>query len=87
MRQGGKVNMSQLIAAIFENGVFRPMQNIEMKEHEQVTMKIVSMDDWQERFDRIIEKIHQKAAPYSPVEIESDITQAIAEVREEKNGH
>jgi len=50
-------------------------------------MKVVSMDDWQERFDRIIEKIHQKAAPYSPAEIESDIIQAITEVREEKNGH
>ena len=79
--------MSQLISAVFENGVFRPRQSIEMKEHEEVTMKVVSMDDWQERFDRIIEKIHQKAAPYSPAEIESDIIQAITEVREEKNGH
>lgn len=79
--------MPQVITAIFENGVFKPMQNIEMKEHEEVTMKVVSMDDWQKRFDRIIEKIHQKAAPYSPAEIESDITQAIAEVREEINGH
>jgi len=79
--------MSQLISAVFENGVFRPMQNIEMKEHEEVTMKVVSMDDWQERFDQIIKKIYKKAAPYSPTEIESDIVQAITEVREEKNGH
>jgi len=79
--------MTQVITAIFENGVFRPLQNIEMKEREEVTMKVVSMDDWQERFDRIIEKIHKKAAPYSPAEIESDIIQAITELREEKNGH
>lgn len=78
--------MTQLISAVFEKGVFRPLQNIEMKEHEEVTMKVVSMDDWQKRFDRIIEKIHRKAAPYTPAEIESDIIQAIAEVREEKNG-
>jgi len=74
--------MPQVITAIFENGVFKPLQRIEMKEHEEVTMKVVSMDDWQERFDRIIEKIHQKAAPYSSAEIESDIIQAITEVRE-----
>lgn len=79
--------MSQLISAVFENGVFRPMQNIEMKEHEEVTMKVVSMDDWQERFDQIIAKIHKKAASYSPAEIESDIIQAITEVREVGNGH
>lgn len=77
--------MRQVITAIFENGVFKPMQNIEMKEHEEVTMKVVSMDDWQKQFDRIIEKIHQKAARYSPTEIESDITQAISEVRQEIN--
>lgn len=78
--------MSQLISAIFENGVFKPMQNIEMKEHEEVTMKIISMDDWQKRFDQIIEKIHRKAALQSAAEIESDICQAIAEVRKEYNG-
>ena len=78
--------MSQLITAIFENGVFKPLQNIEVKEHEKVTIKVIPLDDWQKRFDRIMEKIQKKAALYSPAEIESDIIQAIAEVREEKNG-
>mgnify|MGYP001244488523 CR=1 FL=1 len=79
--------MSQVITAIFEKGVFKPMQNVEVQEHEKVTIKVVSMNDWQTRFDCIIEKIHKKAALYGSTEIESDIVQAITEVREEKRGH
>ena len=56
-------------------------------EHEEVTIKVVSMDDWQKRFDRITEKIHKIAALQSPEEIEAEIIQAIKEAREEKNGH
>ncbi|MHB8091819.1 MAG: antitoxin family protein [Syntrophales bacterium] len=78
--------MQQVFTAVFENGVFKPIQHIEMKEHEEVTMKVVSRDDWQSRFDRIIKKIHQKSTLQSSAEIESDIVRAIAEVREEKNG-
>ena len=78
--------MSQVITAIFENGVFKPMQNVDVKEHEKVTIKVVSVNDWQKRFDRITERIHKKTSLHSPAEIESDIMQAIVEVREENNG-
>lgn len=78
--------MSQLITAIFENGVFKPIQNVDVREHEKVTIKVVSLYDWQKRFDRIMNKIHEKTALYSSEEIESDIIQAANEVREEKNG-
>jgi len=79
--------MSQVITAIFENGVFKPMQNVEVKEHEEVTIKVVSVNDWQIRFDRITERIHKKTALYSPTEIESDIVQAVKKVREATNGY
>ena len=78
--------MSQVITAIFENGVFKPMQNVDVKEHEKVTIKVVSVNDWQKRFDRITERIHKKTSLHSPAEIESDIMQAIVEVREENSG-
>ncbi len=78
--------MSKVIYAIFENGVFKPLQDAGIKEHERVEIKIISLDEWQTRFNRIIKKIHKKAAQYSPEEIESDITQAIKEVRKEKRG-
>ncbi len=76
--------MSKVIDAIFEDGVFKPLQDIQIKEHERVEIKIISLDEWQSRFSRIINKIHKKAAQYTPEEIESDITQAIKEVREDK---
>jgi len=30
--------MAEVINAIFENGVFKPLEKIEMKEHEKVTI-------------------------------------------------
>ena len=78
--------MSKIINAIFENGVFKPLQEVQIKEHERVEIKIISLDDWKTRFSRIIDKIHKKAAQYTPQEIESDIAEAIKKVREEKRG-
>lgn len=76
--------MSKVITAIFEDGVFKPLEKVDVKEHQQVEIKVLSRDEWQSRFNRIIEKIHKKASRYPYEEIESDITQAINEVREEK---
>lgn len=39
--------MSQEIKAIFENGVFRPLEPIELNEHQQVTLQL--LDKPQER--------------------------------------
>jgi predicted DNA-binding antitoxin AbrB/MazE fold protein len=78
--------MSQIITAIFENGVFKPFQKVQIKEHEKVEIKILSLDEWQNRFNCIIEKIHKKASQYPVEEIEADITMAIKEVRAEKRG-
>jgi predicted DNA-binding antitoxin AbrB/MazE fold protein len=76
--------MSQTITAIFENGVFKPLEEVKIKEHEKVEIKILSRDEWQKRFNRIIKKIHKKTAQYSPEEIEADIADAIREVRAKK---
>lgn len=79
--------MSKVIDAIFENGVFKPLQDVDVKEQEKVAIKIISLDEWQSRFNRIIEKIHKKSAQYTSQEIESDISNAIKETRKEKRGH
>lgn len=73
----GHIIMSKVIDAIFENGVFKPLQHVEVKEHEKVTIKIISLNDWQNRFNRIIEKIQKKSAQYTTEEIESDISHSI----------
>lgn len=78
--------MSKTIEAIFEDGVFKPLQKIDIKEHERVEIKVLSKDEWQRRFNRLIEKIHKKTAQYTTEEIETDIAQAVKEVREEKRG-
>jgi predicted DNA-binding antitoxin AbrB/MazE fold protein len=79
--------VAEVINAVFENGVFKPLEKIEMKEHEKVTVKIFSLDQWQSRFIRVIEKIHKRANQYTPEEIETDISQAIKEARKEKHGN
>ncbi len=78
--------MSKVIDAVFEDGVFKPLQDVDIKEHEKVSIKILTHDEWQKRFNQIIEKIHKKTAQFSYEEIETDIAQAIKEVREAKRG-
>ena len=79
--------MSKIIDAIFEDGVFKPVQTVEVKEHEKVSFKIISVDDWQSHFNRILEKIQKQSIRYTSKVIESDISQTITEIREDKRGH
>lgn len=76
--------MPRTINAIFENGVFKPLQKVHVKEHEQVEIKILARNEWQKRFDRIIKKIHKKSAQFASSEIESDIAAAMKEVKAKK---
>lgn len=78
--------MSQLINAIYENGVFKPLEKVKVKEHEKVEIKILSRDEWQMRFDRIVKKIHKKTSSFSAEEIETEIAAAVKEVRKAKRG-
>jgi predicted DNA-binding antitoxin AbrB/MazE fold protein len=76
--------MSQVIHAIFEDGVFKPLQDVSIKDHERVTLKVVGLDDWQARFAAVIVRIRESGGTRPPEEIEEDIRQAIAEAREER---
>ncbi len=76
--------MSKVIDAVFENGVFKPMEKVKVKEHEKVSIKIISHNEWRKQFNRIIKKIHKQTAKFSPEEIEADIAEAIKEVRTAK---
>ena len=80
--------MKKNIEVIYENGVFKPLQkiDIDIKEHERVEIRILSKDEWQRRFNNLIEKIDKQTVQYSTEEIETDIAQAIEEVRKEKGG-
>jgi predicted DNA-binding antitoxin AbrB/MazE fold protein len=73
--------MSKVVNAIYENGVLKPLQKIDLKEHEQVELKILSHDEWQKRFDAVLRKMRTRSAQYKPDEIEADITRAVQKVR------
>ncbi len=73
--------MSQVINAIYENGVLYPMAKISLKEKQKVQIQILSEDDWQKRFNKVIKSIRSKTAHFSREEVERDITEAIKEVR------
>lgn len=77
----------QRIEAIYENGVFKPLQKIDFKDHEKVEIRVLSKDEWQRRFNALIQKIQRKAAQYTSEEIEADIATAVKEVRAGKRGH
>lgn len=76
--------MSQTITAIFEDGVFKPIKKIRLKDKQQVQIQILSDEDWQRRFDRVLKSIRSKTAKFPPEEIEADIAEAIKEVRKSK---
>ena len=76
--------MPKSIEAIYEDGVFKPLKKINLKEHERVEIKIVSKDEWHRRFNHLIKKIHKKASQYTSQEIENDVIQAIKETRKNK---
>jgi len=82
----GGDGMSQIIEAVFENGVFRPLQPVQMADREVVSIKVMPLDEWQSRFARVIERIHKNTAQYSAEEIETDILSAVKEVRSERYG-
>lgn len=73
--------MSKVIEAVFENGVLKPVKKLRLKDKQQVKIQIINDEDWQERFDRALKSIRSKAARFSTEEIETDIEEAIKEVR------
>ena len=85
--KGGAKTMSRVIEAVYENGVFRPLEKIDIKEHEKVSLKVVNHEEWRKRFDEITGKIHETTSQFSPEEIEADIDEAVKEVRARKRGH
>ena len=73
--------MPKTIDAIYENGVFKPLKKIRLKDKQQVQIQILSDKDWQKNFDRALKAIRSKTAMFSTKEIETDIKDAIKEVR------
>lgn len=78
--------MTKVIDAVYEDGVFKPLESIKMKDHEKVIIKVISHKEWESRFETALKKIRKKTSKYSSEEIESDIVQAVSEARIAKRG-
>ena len=74
--------MPKTISAIYENGVFKPLEPILLKEHERVTLDINLDERLRNQLKMLTEKIYKKTDRYSSEEIESNITAAFNEVQE-----
>lgn len=69
------------ITVIYENGVFKPLEEVNVKEHEKLMVTIYSDAQWQKEVTALFKKIHKKTKGFSPKEIETDISGARREVR------
>ena len=78
--------MTNSITAVFENGVFKPMKKVRIKEHEKVELRVISNDGWRKRFNRVIRKLQAESSKYPFNEIEKDIRPAVRESKEGRYG-
>jgi predicted DNA-binding antitoxin AbrB/MazE fold protein len=76
--------MSKVIDAVYENGVFKPSQKVRLKNKQRVQIKILPDEDWQKRFDRVINSIRKKTSRFAPAEVQADVQKAIKEVRKNR---
>ncbi|MBI4655044.1 MAG: antitoxin family protein [Nitrospirae bacterium] len=74
--------MPKTINAIYENGVFKPLEPLSLKEHEKVTLDINLDERLRKQFKKLSETIYKRTDKYSSEEIEANITEAFREVQE-----
>ena len=79
--------MAKTINAIYENGVFKPLEHISLKEHERVTLDINLEEQLRNQLKELTEGIYKRTDKYSAKEIEDNITEAFSEVQETYRQH
>lgn len=73
--------MTKTITAVFENGVLKPTEKLNLPEHATVELLLTDVATWRSELDALLKRIHQKTAKYPPSEIEEDITMASRETQ------
>jgi predicted DNA-binding antitoxin AbrB/MazE fold protein len=68
---------------VFENGILRPLEQIDVQEGEVVELLIPGAS-WEDDLDDLLRERASKTASFSPDEVERDVFEAIAEVRREQ---
>jgi predicted DNA-binding antitoxin AbrB/MazE fold protein len=70
------------IQAIFEDGVLKPTEKLDLQEHERVRIVVTSEAEWQRQFAALLEQVYAKTDRFPSEEIEEDITAAAHEARQ-----
>lgn len=71
------------ITVIYEDGVFKPLEEVNVKEHEKLLVTLYPDARWQKEVDDLFKKVHKKIKSFSPKEIETDISKARKEARKQ----
>jgi predicted DNA-binding antitoxin AbrB/MazE fold protein len=81
------IKLVTTIPAVYEKGVFKPLEIINLKEHQpvEITISTIESTHWKLEFNSLLESIHHHTAKFSSSEIESDITLAAEEVKEKEH--
>lgn len=73
--------MSKTINAVYEDGVFKPLEPVSLNEHERVKLDINLDGHLRKQLRTLTESIYKRTDKYSSEEIEANITEAYKEVR------
>ena len=65
--------MPKIIEAIYEDGVFKPLDQVPLPEHTKISLTLSPPKDWSEKFKRLLNKVHQRTKDIPPETIERDI--------------
>tara|TARA_Y100000294_G_scaffold176787_1_gene200212 strand:+ start:1634 stop:1930 length:297 start_codon:yes stop_codon:yes gene_type:complete len=79
----GETNkMQKTINAVYENGVFKPLEPISLNENEKVKLDINLDERLRRQLKELTENVYKRTDKYSSKEIESNITEAFKEVQD-----
>jgi len=75
--------LPESIEAVYENGLLKPLKPVDLKEHERVEIIIISKSRWASDFKKLLNVVHKRTKRFAPEEIETDISSAYREVRQQ----
>lgn len=76
--------MEHVIRAIYENGVFKPLQRVQLDQRKICLLSIYPEEKWQKDFEALIRRIQKRTQRYDSKTIETDITTARAEAKSKR---
>jgi predicted DNA-binding antitoxin AbrB/MazE fold protein len=76
-----KFSVDGTFDAVFENGVFKPLQPLHLKERSRVKLSLCRGTEWRRDFERLLRRMKLRTRSIPRSQIEKEITQARAEVK------